>query len=82
MILNLKENEEVILNFLDISKKILNYQAPCEQKYAHAQGNYLPIMNKTLPKEIMRRTRLRNSSKIEMMTIEESNQNSQTTEFF
>ena len=39
-------------------KKVLNYHAPCKQKYA--QGNHLPFMNKTIYKEIMKRTRLRN----------------------
>ena len=39
-------------------KKVLNYHAPCKQKYA--QGNHLPFMNKTISKEIMKRTRLRN----------------------
>ena len=52
------ENEEGFSNFLDICKKNVNYHAPCKQKYA--RGNHLPFMNKTLSKEIMKRTRLRN----------------------
>ena len=52
------ENEEGFSNFLDICKKHVNYHAPCKQKYA--QGNNLPFMNKTLSKEIMKRTRFRN----------------------
>ena len=52
------ENEEDFSNFLDICKKNVNYHAPCKQKYV--RGNHLPFMNKTLSKEIMKRTRLRN----------------------
>ena len=52
------ENEEDFSNFLDICKKNVNNYAPCKQKYV--RGNHLPFMNKTLSKEIMRRTRLRN----------------------
>ena len=52
------ENEEDFSNFLDICKKNVNYHAPCKQK--HSRGNHLPFMNKTLSKEIMKRTRFRN----------------------
>ena len=52
------ESEEGFSNFLDICKKNVNYHAPCKQKYA--RGNHLPFMNETLPKEIMKKTRLRN----------------------
>ena len=52
------ENEEDFSNFLDICKKNVNYHAPCKQNYV--RGNHLPFMNKTLSKEIMKRTRLRN----------------------
>ena len=36
----------------------VNQHVPCKQKYV--QGNHLPFMNKTLSKEIMTLTRLRN----------------------
>ena len=55
---NIGENDEGFSNFLDICKKNLNYYAPCKQKYA--RGNHLPFINKTLSKEIMKSTRLRN----------------------
>ena len=55
---NIGENEEGFSNFLDICKKNLNYHAPCKQK--RARGNHLPFINKTLSKEITKRTRLRN----------------------
>ena len=58
--LNIDENEESFSNFLDICKKILNYHEPCKQKFP--RGNHLPFMNKTLSKEIMKRTRLRNTN--------------------
>ena len=51
------ENEEGFSNFLDICKKNVNYHAPCKQKYA--RENHLPFMNKTLSKEIMKKTKLR-----------------------
>ena len=56
---NIDEIEEGFSNFLDICKKILNYRAPCKQKYA--RGNDLPFINKTFSKEIMKRTRLSNT---------------------
>ena len=36
----------------------LDRYAPCKQKYT--RGNHLPFMNKTISKEIMKRTRFRN----------------------
>ena len=36
----------------------LDQYAPCKQKYT--RGNHLPFMNKTISKEIMKRTRFRN----------------------
>ena len=56
--LNIGENEEGFSNFLEISKKNVNYHAPCKQQ--NARGNHLPLINKTLSKETMNRTRLRN----------------------
>ena len=56
--INIGENEEGFSNFLEISKKNVNYHAPCQQQYA--RKNHLPLINKTLSKETMKRTRLRN----------------------
>ena len=50
-----KEGFSIVLG---ICKKILNYHVPCKQKYA--QGNHLLFINKTLSKEITKRSRLRN----------------------
>ena len=50
---NIDENEERF----SICRKIPNYYAPCKEKCA--RGNHLPFINKTLSKEIMKRTRLR-----------------------
>ena len=36
----------------------LDQYVPCKQKYT--RGNHLPFMNKTVSKEIMKRTRFRN----------------------
>ena len=45
--------------FLSIFMDTLDRYAPCKQKYT--RGNHLPFMNKkTISKEIMKRTRLRN----------------------
>ena len=49
---NIDENEERF----SICRKILNYYAPCKEKYV--PGNHLPFINKTLFKEIMKRNRL------------------------
>ena len=54
------ENKNIRLNeFLSIFTDTLDRYAPCKQKYT--RGNHLPFMNKkTISKEIMKRTRLRN----------------------
>ena len=44
--------------FFDICRAILDQHAPRKQKYA--RGNHMPFMNKTISKEIMKRTQLRN----------------------
>ena len=43
---------------LNACKRILDIRAPRKQKYE--RGNHMPFMNKTLPRDIMTRTRLRN----------------------
>ena len=48
----------VLLVLLRHALETVNQYAPCKQK--QVQGNHLPFMNKTLSKEIMTRTRLRN----------------------
>ena len=53
------ENNNIGLNeFLSICMDTLDQYAPCKQKYI--RGNHLPFMNKTISKEIMKRTRFRN----------------------
>ena len=53
------ENNNTRLNeFLSICMDTLDQYAPCKQKYI--RGNHLPFMNKTISKEIMKRTRFRN----------------------
>ena len=53
------ENNNIRLNeFLSICMDTLDRYAPCKQKYTC--GNHLPFMNKTISKEIMKRTRFRN----------------------
>ena len=53
------ENNNIRLNeFLSICMDTLDRYAPCKQKYT--RGNHLPFMNKTISKEIMKRTRFRN----------------------
>ena len=44
--------------FFNMCRSTLDQHAPRKQKYA--RGNHMPFMNKTLSKEIMRRTKLRN----------------------
>ena len=56
---NIGENEGGFSIFLDICKKYLNYHTPRKQQYA--RGTYLPFINKTLSKETMKRTSLRNN---------------------
>ena len=55
---SIDESEEGFSILCDICKKILNYHVLCKQKYAW--GNHLPLINKTLSKEIMKVTKLRN----------------------
>ena len=57
---NIEENEEGLSEFLNTRKRTLGIRAPSRQKYA--RGNHIPFMSKTLSKEIMTRTRLRNNS--------------------
>ena len=45
-------------DFFDIRRAILDQHAPRKQKYA--RGNHMPFINKTISKEIMKRTQLRN----------------------
>ena len=45
-------------DFFEICQVILDQHAPRKQKYA--RGNHMPFMNKTISKEIMKRTQLRN----------------------
>ena len=53
------KNNNIRLNeFLSICMDTLDQYAPCKQKYTG--GNYLLFMNKTISKEIMKRTRFRN----------------------
>ena len=54
---NLEGIENRLNNSLNACKRILDIHAPSEQKYA--RGNLMPFIHKTLPKEIMTRTRLR-----------------------
>ena len=44
--------------FFDICRTTLDQHAPRKKKYA--RGNHMPFINKTLSKEIMKRTKLRN----------------------
>ena len=55
---NIEENENGLKNLLNACIRILDIHAPRKQKYA--RGNHMPVMNKAMSKEIMRRTRLRN----------------------
>ena len=53
------ENNNMRLNeFLSIFMDTFDPYVPCKQKYTC--GNQLPFMNKTISKEIMKRTRFRN----------------------
>ena len=56
---NIEISDEGFTEFFETCNKHLNYQAPCKQKYV--RGNHLRFMNKILSKEIMKRTRLRNT---------------------
>ena len=55
---NIEINDEGFTDFFETCNKHLNYHAPSKQKYV--RGNHLPFMNKSLSKEIMKRTHLRN----------------------
>ena len=56
--LNIKNNDNGFTGFIETCMETVNQHAPCKQK--HGRGNHLRFMNKTLSKEIMTRTRLRN----------------------
>ena len=75
------ENNNIRLNeFLSICMDILDQYARCKQKYT--RGNHLPFMNKTISKEIMKRTRFRNQFlKIELIKIKVGTQNKRTIVF-
>ena len=53
--LKMLTNSESHSGFIETYLEIVNHHAPWKQK--HVRGNHLPSMNKTLPKEIMTRTR-------------------------
>ena len=53
-----KNNNIRFNEFLSICMDTLDRYAPCRQKYMC--GNHLPFMNKTISKEIMKRTRFQN----------------------
>ena len=55
---NIETSDEGFTEFFETCNKHLNYHAPCKQKYV--RSNHLAFMNKSLSKEIMKRTRLRN----------------------
>ena len=57
--LNIKNNDDGFTGFIETCMETVNQHAPCKQK--DGRENHLPFMNKTLSKEIMTRTRLRNS---------------------
>ena len=54
----LEFNNNSFTEFFNICRSTLDQHAPRKQK--HARGNHMPFMNKTLSKEIMKRTKLRN----------------------
>ena len=54
----LKFNDNRFSGFFDICRTTLDQHAPRKKKYA--KGNHMPFINKTLSKEIMKRTKLRN----------------------
>ena len=56
--LNIKNNDDGFTGFIETWMETLDQHVPCNQK--HVRGNHLPFMNKTLSKEIMTLTRLRN----------------------
>ena len=54
----LEENADGFQEFIEICQKTLNHNAPTEQKLVRV--NHLLLMNKTISKAIMHRTRFRN----------------------
>ena len=56
MNIHTEENEEWFSNFLDKCNKAKFHNVACKLNYV---GNRLPLINKTLSKEIMKRTKLR-----------------------
>ena len=54
----LEFNDNGFSGFFDICRTTLDQHAPRKKKYA--RGNHMPFINKTLSKEIMKRTKLRN----------------------
>ena len=55
--LNIRNDDDGFTSFIATCMETVNQYAPCKQK--HVRGNHLPIMNKTLSKEIMTRLRLK-----------------------
>ena len=56
--LNIRNNDDGFTGFIETCMETVNQHAPCKQK--HVRANHLSFINKTLSKEIMTRTRLRN----------------------
>ena len=56
--LNIRNNDDAFTGFIETCLETVNQHPPCKQK--HVRGKRLPFMNKTLSKETMTRTRLRN----------------------
>ena len=54
----LKFNDNRFSGFFDTCRTTLDQHAPRKKKYA--KGNHMPFINKTLSKEIMKHTKLRN----------------------
>ena len=52
-------NDEGLQRICDINLQMLNQHAP--QKIKYVRGNQMPFMTKQLPKQIMKRSRLRNN---------------------
>ena len=53
-----KSSNSEFLDFIDVCKQTLTWNAPCKQK--RARGNHVPFMNKALSKELRDRTQLGN----------------------
>ena len=73
---NIEERENGLNNFIDAYKRILDIHATRLQKYA--RGYHTPFTNKTLSKEIVIRTRLRNKF---LKNRSEENKKSKLTQF-